>query len=67
MALDGNALKGLIIQNLNALGITTTGPHARAALMAEAVALAVVAHIQAAAEVQTTSGAPDGEHAGIVL
>ena len=66
MALNKTTLKDMIISNLEALGIVTTGTHAKSHIMAQAVADAVVDHITAAAEVQTTSGAPDGEHAGII-
>ncbi|MDP2401635.1 MAG: hypothetical protein Q8M66_06620 [Actinomycetota bacterium] len=66
MALSSTVLEGLIIAELNSLGIVTTGEHARAQLMAKAVATAVVAHIKAAAIVQTNSGAPDGEHTGTI-
>lgn len=67
MALNAATLEGMIIAELNGLGIVTTGQHAKAQLMAKAVANAVVAHITAAAEVQTNSGAPDGEHTGVIL
>lgn len=66
MALNKTTLKGMIISNLEALGIVTSGDHARSADMAEAVADAVVDHITSAAVVQTISGAPDGEHTGII-
>lgn len=67
MALSAAVLEGLIIAELNRLGIVTEGEHAKAQLMAEAVAIAVVAHITGAAVVQTNSGAPDGEHTGVIL
>ncbi len=66
MALDKATLKGMIVTNLNNLGIVTAGEHAKAEIMAEAIADAVVDHITGAAEVQTTSGAPDGEHTGFI-
>ncbi|MDD5106036.1 MAG: hypothetical protein PHC49_10515 [Desulfuromonadaceae bacterium] len=67
MALSKGVLKALIITELNGLGIVTQGEHAKASLMAEAIANAIVDHLQADAEVQTTSGAPDGEHTGKIL
>jgi len=67
MALNKAMLKGMIVANLNGLGIVTEGEHAKAALMAQAVADAVVDHMTQSAEVQTTSGAPDGEHTGVIL
>ena len=36
-------------------------------VLADAIAAGVVDEIQQNAEVQTTSGAPDGEHTGIVI
>lgn len=66
MALNKVTLKGMIVANLNGLGIVTAGEHAKAALMAEAIADAVVDHITQAAVVQTNSGAPDGEHTGVI-
>jgi len=35
-------------------------------IVSKAVAINVVSHIQTNAEVQTQSGAPDGEHTGII-
>jgi len=35
--------------------------------LSEGIASAVVLHIQNNAQVQTNSGAPDGEHTGVVL
>ncbi|MDD2853866.1 MAG: hypothetical protein PHY09_18415 [Desulfuromonadaceae bacterium] len=67
MALSKGVLKATIITELHAQGFITVGEHAKAALLAEAIANAVVDHIHADAEVQTTSGAPDGEHTGIIL
>jgi hypothetical protein len=67
MALNETVLENLIIAELNALGIATAGQHARAQLMARAMARAIVLHLTTDAEVQTNSGAPDGEHTGVIL
>jgi hypothetical protein len=66
MALSKAELEGMIISELNGLGIVTTGEHAKAQLMAKAIANAVVDHITQSAVVQTNSGAPDGEHTGVI-
>ncbi len=70
MALSGATLKGLILAELAARGITPNPKRDGTDWItryAEAIAAAVVAHITSSAQVQTTSGAPDGEHTGVVL
>ncbi|ODN41556.1 hypothetical protein [Piscirickettsia litoralis] len=62
MALDSGQLKSMIIANLQAYGFVTEGPHARAHVMAEAVAKAVVEHIQNNAEVPVTGGSSAGNY-----
>ncbi len=66
MALSKAGLKVLIIAEMEGQGITTAGPFAYAGKLAEAIANAVVDHMTASAEVETTSGAPDGEHTGVI-
>lgn len=71
MALSADNLKGLIITELTAAGFATAeqgkSTIAPIELWAQAIANAVVDHITAAAEVKTTSGAPDSEHTGEIL
>ena len=65
MAMSKSGLKGEILAEMITLGFVT-GTHSRFHILAEAIANAVVDHITANAVVQTTSGAPDGEHTGNV-
>lgn len=53
------------LQALNLNGQEANGPNT-AKLVWEAVGAAIVAHIQANSLVTTTSGAPNGEHTGVV-
>ncbi|MBK1690982.1 hypothetical protein [Ectothiorhodospira mobilis] len=62
MALSASTLEGLILQELEANGIVTTGQYARTQELAEAIATAVVEHIQAAAEVPVTGGSSAGTY-----
>lgn len=62
MALNSSALKGLIVSKLNAAGITTSGEHAKAQLMAEAIAEAVVEHVTANAQVIVAGGSSAGTY-----
>ena len=48
MALNATVLKGLIVTELQGQGFTTTGADVKNVQMAEAIANAVVAHIQTA-------------------
>lgn len=65
MAMSKSGLKGEILAEMIALGFVT-GTHSKFHILAEAIANAVVDHITANAAVQTTSGAPDGEHIGTI-
>ena len=60
--MNDEVLKAEIIAQMQALGITTTGEHAKAALLAEAIAKATVKHIQDNAEVLVTSGSSAGSY-----
>ena len=66
MALDGTVLKALIIAEMQGQGITTTGTYAWADNLAEAIANAVVTHIQTSSTLIpiTTDTGPAG--AGII-
>ena len=66
MALSKPGLKALIIAEMEGQGITTSGEFAYAGKLAEAIANAVVDHFQTSGEIETTSGAPDGEHTGVI-
>ena len=61
MALSDTALKNLILQNLAANGFTTGGEHSWAEPMADAIAKAVVSHIQDAAVVDDNGADGGGE------
>jgi hypothetical protein len=61
MALNASTLEALIIQKLNAAGIVTIGQHAKAQVMAKAIAEAVVEHIKAEAKANVTGGDSSGQ------
>lgn len=71
MPLSNSALSALIYSNLAASGFQyspgTDGQADWLKYFCDAVAAAVVTHIQSNSMVVTTSGAPDGEHVGMVL
>jgi phage replication-related protein YjqB (UPF0714/DUF867 family) len=60
MAMDANKLEDLIINKLEDAGFKTSGKHAYAKVMVNAVAEAVVEHISNQAEVSVTSGSSAG-------
>lgn len=62
MALDANALSDLIMTELESAGFAGGGQYSRAQEMADAIAEAVVSHIQASAEVPVTSGSSAGTY-----
>jgi len=62
MALSKATLKGLIITNLEAHGFKPGGTHGMAEKMAQAVADAVVDHIQATSEVSVPGGSSSGTY-----
>ena len=62
MALSADALKGLILTNLSASGFVPGGEHGKAELLAEAIALAVVSHIQSNAQVIVPGGSSAGAY-----
>ncbi|EKO3439454.1 hypothetical protein NTE19_003346 [Vibrio fluvialis] len=62
MALDKGGLKALVITEMEAVGFVTKGQHAWAEKLAQAVANAVVQHIQANAEVPINSGSSAGTY-----
>lgn len=68
MALNADTLKTLIIGELTSNTFLQDGTHQTPyiTLLAEGIAKAVVKHIATDAVVTTTSGAPDGEHSGII-
>lgn len=62
MALSNSTLKSMIVSELQALGFVTSGEHARAEQLAEAIANAVVSHITSSAEVAVTGGSSAGPY-----
>ncbi len=62
MALSDSSLKSRLVNELEARGFVTTGEHAFAAKMAEAIAVAVVAEITSNAQVQVTGGSSAGTY-----
>lgn len=62
MALNDGALKSLILGNLTAAGWNVGNEHARTAELAEAIAKAVVTHIQTDAQVAVTGGSSSGSY-----
>ena len=68
MALSNAALKNLILAELEAQGINTSGEHAKAAVIATAVANAVVTHLTLAGIVTVTvgSGSSAGAWPGVI-
>lgn len=62
MALSVNSLKQKIVAALQAKGFKTTGTHAWAAQMAEAIAEAVVDEITSNAKANVSGGSSGGQH-----
>lgn len=62
MALSHTALSTLIQANLTVAGFDVSNPHAQAVVLADAIAKAVVEHIQANAAVVVTSGSSTGSY-----
>lgn len=62
MALSKSSLKAKIITEMNAQGMVTDGPFAKAGNLAEAIANAVVDEITANAAVTIKTGSSAGEH-----
>ncbi|ENP8408965.1 TPA: hypothetical protein RU369_002844 [Vibrio cholerae] len=60
MALSKSSLKSKIISELESQGFATSGQHAMAAKMAEAIANAVVDEITANAKAAVASGSSEG-------
>lgn len=60
MALDKMVLKDKIIQEVESFGFSTEGEHSRFAEFAEAIATAVVDHIQSSAVVTVDKGSSAG-------
>jgi len=71
MALSQSVLSGLILSELQSKGWSINpgnqGQGDWLVPFCDAVASAIVQHITSSAVVQTNSGAPDGEHTGVVL
>ena len=63
MAISNSSLEAKILAQLEAQGIVTTGEHAKAALMAAAIAAAVVEEITTNAQVVIASGSSAGTYA----
>lgn len=62
MALDSSTLSSLILSELESAGFTGSGQYSRAQELADAIAAAVVSHIQASADVTVTSGSSAGTY-----
>ncbi len=62
MALDKQVLSSLIVSELEAKGFVASGDHSYAQDLADAIAAAVVAHVQAYAEVTVDSGSSAGTY-----
>lgn len=62
MALTNASLKARIVSELQAQGFVTEGEHVFTAQLAQAIANAVVAEIQASAEVPVTGGSSAGTY-----
>ncbi len=62
MALSKESLKSKIIAEMNAQGMVTDGPFAKAGNLAEAIANAVVDEITANAQVEVTAGSSAGSY-----
>ncbi|GIU12868.1 MULTISPECIES: hypothetical protein [Shewanella] len=62
MALSQSSLESKLVSELESRGFVTTGPHAFAGKMAEAIAAAVVAEITSNAQVQVTGGSSAGTY-----
>jgi len=60
--MSSDALKGLIISKLQARGFDTQNEHATVSILAQAIAQAVVEHIQANAQVQVSGGSSAGTY-----
>lgn len=61
MAISAPVLEGMIVAKLEQYGIVTNGDHAKANIMAKAIAEAVVEHIKAEAKANVTSGSSSGQ------
>ena len=68
MALSNTELKDLILAELEVQGITISGEHAKAEVIAIAVSNAVVTHLTTAGEVTVTvgSGSSAGAWSGVI-
>lgn len=62
MAMNAAALKGLMISKLQAAGFDTGNNHSKTAEFCEAIAAAVVEHVQANAKAVVASGSSAGQH-----
>jgi len=62
MALSKSSLKDKIVTELEAKGFVTTGHHAQAGNMAEAIANAVIDEITLNAQVNVTAGSSQGSY-----
>ncbi|MDH5633056.1 MAG: hypothetical protein OEZ10_08670 [Gammaproteobacteria bacterium] len=66
MAMNHATLTAEILAALNGAGFNTANPYSRLDDFVAIVVEKTIAHIQTTAEIQTTAGAPDGEHTGII-
>lgn len=62
MAMNPDALKGLMISKLQATGFDTTNKHSKTDEFCTAIAAAVVEHIQSSAKAVVASGSSAGQH-----
>ena len=62
MGMSAASLKGLMVSKLNAAGFETGNEHSKTEAFCEAIAAAVVEHIQASAKAVVASGSSAGQH-----
>jgi hypothetical protein len=60
--MNASALKGLMISKLQAAGFDTENEHSKTPEFCEAIAAAVIEHIQANAKAVVASGSSAGQH-----
>ncbi len=62
MALSNTELSNMMVAELQAQGFVTSGEHAKAQKMCDALAKAIVEHIKASAQVAVTGGSSSGTY-----
>ncbi len=62
MALSSSTLSNMMVAELQAQEFVTSGEHAKAKKMCDALAKAIVDHIKASAQVPVTGGSSSGKY-----